>query len=141
MTMVSVRNERMSGASSGRVGHEPAKPALVEAFRSACASGDADLLAALLSDHVRVVFDSGGEVAGTGSAANGVSEALQLIDLALDGGPRELELRSMNGTTGLIARRNDEVAAAILLDADGDRVCDVWIVMAADKLAHWNRCR
>jgi len=138
---VSVRNERMSGASSGRAGHEPARPALVEAFGSACTSGDADLLAALLSDEVRVVVDSGGEVAGTGSAANGVSEAVQLIDLALGARPLELELRSINGTTGLIARRNDDVAAAILLDADRDRVCDVWIVMATDKLAHWNRCR
>ena len=129
----------MRRASSRRAGHEPANPALVEAFGSACSSGDRDRLAALLSEDVRVVVDSGGALAGTEIPAFGMREALDLIGAALRTPLCELEPRSINGTTGLLGRRDGAVVAAVLLDADDALIRDVWIVLGTDKLTHWNR--
>ena len=128
----------MRRSSKGRAGHEPANPALVAAFGSACSSADHGRLADLLSDDVQVVVDSGGELGGTASAARGPADAARAIGTAL-GAPLELALHSINGSTGLVGRRNGDVVAVILLDGHDGRVDTVWIVLAADKLAHWNR--
>ncbi|MEV5149325.1 RNA polymerase subunit sigma [Streptomyces sp. NPDC052727] len=115
---------------------------IAHAVRHACADGDADRLASLLNPDAIAFFDGGGKVrALTRSVTGSGGVARSLVALFARHPRTTLHTRSANGRTGLVARYDDQVAAAISLDITGSRVVHVWVVLNPDKLRSWNRPR
>jgi RNA polymerase sigma-70 factor, ECF subfamily len=113
---------------------------VVRAFRIACQAGNRVGLAATLAPDVTVVTDSGGKVRIARHVVRGVDHVSRfLVTLLARQRAIGVSEHAINGQTGLVFRRNQQVAAVISLNIHRDRVRDVWIVLNPDKLRRWNR--
>ncbi|MFD0502939.1 hypothetical protein ACFQ0G_08625 [Streptomyces chiangmaiensis] len=113
---------------------------LARAVRQACMSGDAELLASLLSPDAVAYFDGGGKVRASTKPVRGSRQVADSLLTLLE--PRRhttLSTRSVNGRTGLVARYDHQVAAVITLDIADHEVTEVWVVLNPDKLHSWNQ--
>lgn len=114
--------------------------ALAHAVRQACVSEDADLLTSLLCADVTAFFDGGGKVRALSRPVHGNRQVAQSLLTLLAHRPRTtLTTHAVNGSTGLVARYDRQVAAVISLDIADRRVAQVWVVLNPDKLRSWNR--
>ncbi|CAM5447106.1 RNA polymerase sigma factor [Streptomyces spiroverticillatus] len=112
----------------------------VRAVRQACAHGNHEALAALLTDDVTAYFDGGGKVRAPVRPVTGDENvARSLITLLSACRRTTVDTWPVNGRTGLVARCDEQVAAVITLDLVHSRVAQVWAVLNPDKLRSWNR--
>ncbi|CAM5602517.1 MULTISPECIES: RNA polymerase subunit sigma [Streptomyces] len=115
---------------------------IAHAVRHACADGDADRLASLLTPDATAFFDGGGKVRALTRPVTGSGRVARSLLTLLARHPRTtLHTHPANGRTGLVVRYDDQVAAVITLDITGSRVVQVWVVLNPDKLRSWNRSR
>lgn len=113
---------------------------IVRAVRQACANQDAHLLACLLSADATAFFDGGGKVRALSRPVHGNDQVARSLLTLLRECPRTaLDLRSVNGRTGIVVRYNRRVAAVISLDVADHRAVQVWVVLNPDKLRSWNQ--
>jgi RNA polymerase sigma-70 factor, ECF subfamily len=130
----------MMRAAGGGGRRESADADLAAAVQDALRTGDDARLAVVLGPDVRVVVDSGGALPEAIEPAHGPDDGLRLLLLAL--GPSDaLDIRphSVNGRTALLCRREGRVVAIVAVHGRIGRVQDVWVVLSAEKLSHWNR--
>lgn len=114
--------------------------ALARAVRQACLTGDADLLASLLSPDATAYFDGGGKVRTPTRPVHGSRQVAHTLLTVLARCPRTtLTAQPVNGRTGLVARYDHQVAAVVTLDVAEHRVGQVWVVLNPDKLRSWNQ--
>lgn len=107
-------------------------------FRAACAAGSVEALGALLAEDVTAWFDGGGKLRTADRPVRGRAEVTRavLALLAPRPGTRVAE-RSVNGSTGLVVRVDDRVAAVVLWRARDRVITDVWLVLNPAKLRGW----
>ncbi len=113
---------------------------VVRAFRIACQAGDRVGLAATLAPDVTSVTDTGGKVRIARHVVHGVDRVSRFL-VSLLARQRAITVfeQAINGQTGLVIQRDQQVVAVVSLNIHGDRVRDVWIVLNPDKLRRWNR--
>ncbi|WP_369226948.1 RNA polymerase subunit sigma [Streptomyces sp. R39] len=132
----SLRTRRAQSASPCR------QDDIAHAVRQACADEDAGRLVSLLAPDVTAFFDGGGKVrAPTRPVIGSEGVARSLLTLLARHPRTTLRTHPVNGSTGLVARYDDQVAAVVTLDVAGSRVVQVWVVLNPDKLLSWNRPR
>ncbi|QIY66137.1 sigma factor [Streptomyces sp. RPA4-2] len=132
----SLRTRRAQPASPSR------QDGIAHAVRQACADEDAGRLASLLTPDVTAFFDGGGKVRTVTRPVTGSEGVARSLLTLLARHPRTtLRTHPVNGSTGLVARYDDQVAAVVALDVAGSRVVEVWVVLNPDKLRSWNRPR
>lgn len=125
---------------------QPASPRrqdeIAHAVRQACADEDAGRLTSLLTPDATAFFDGGGKVRALTRPVTGSEGVARSLLTLLARHPRTtLHTHPVNGSTGLVARCDDQVAAVVTLDVAGSRVVQVWVVLNPDKLRSWNRPR
>jgi RNA polymerase sigma-70 factor, ECF subfamily len=112
---------------------------LAHAVRRACVKEDAGLLASLLCPDVTAFFDGGGKLRALTRPVHGSRRVAHSLLTLLARRPRTtLTTHSVNGSTGLVARYDHQVAAVISLDIANHQVAQVWVVLNPDKLRTWN---
>lgn len=112
---------------------------LAHAVRRACVNEDTDLLASLLCPDATAFFDGGGKVRALARPVHGSRQVAQSLLTLLARHPRiTLTTHSVNGSTGLVVRYDQQVAAVIGLDIANHQVAQVWVVLNPDKLRSWN---
>jgi RNA polymerase sigma-70 factor (ECF subfamily) len=119
--------------------HEHPDTALVRAFARACEMEDVGGFAVILRHDVTVVVDGGG-VAVTAEPVQGAGVAVGLLLRVLWTIPDSIwAVQSVNGSPGVVARRERKVIAVVGLDARRARISAVWLILNPQKLEHWNR--
>jgi RNA polymerase sigma-70 factor (ECF subfamily) len=134
-------------------GDGPERDRVVQAFRLACESGDLDGLLAVLDPRVTLRSDGGGRIsAATRPVVGGEAVARFLLGI-LFGAPApswterygsatpRLEIRPVNGQTGIVVHLGDQPALVAALAVTGDRVAAVDLVVNPDKLTAWRTDR
>ena len=112
---------------------------IVLALWRACESGDEDAVAGLLHPDVTVLTDGGGKVRVPVEPVHGSRRSARLLVRLLATAPDMVATpQSVNGHAGLVFRRDDSVIGVLSLDARGDTVHDIWIVLNPEKLRRWN---
>lgn len=112
---------------------------LLSALDRACADGDEERLMSLLDSEVTVVTDGGGRAGRPLGTASGVIGAARLlIDLYAQRPPLRSAEQSVNGESGLLLRRHDEVVGVLALAVHRGKITEVWLVVNPDKLRQWN---
>ncbi|MEU4689747.1 siderophore-interacting protein [Actinoplanes sp. NPDC023714] len=107
---------------------------------AACAAGDLGAAEALLAADVVAVCDGGGPAPGAADPVRG-SGAVALLLIGVLGRPgADLSVASVNGRPGLVSRRPDGTAVAVVAARCGTtRVSALWIVLNPAKLRGWHR--
>lgn len=121
---------------------------VVEAFLEAANGGDVDRMISMLSKDVTSRADGGGKFPAarrTVSGAHAVATYLCGLfrpsagKIRLMGGPAEIHRARVNSDAGLVVVVKDRVLGAIVLDLDANRIREVRIQLAPDKLARFHR--
>jgi len=128
----------------GRTRRERARPeaqeaaALAASLRGAYLADDPAAVARVLGPDVRVVVDDGGAGATPLPVAVGVASGMALLRGVL-GEPAllRLEVRPMNGRSGLVASRDGAVVAVVVPTGAAGAVGHLWVVADPRKLGHW----
>jgi RNA polymerase sigma-70 factor, ECF subfamily len=111
---------------------------LLAAFAQACASGDLDALRRLLADDAIACSDGGGKAAAALRPIHGADRVARFfVGLSRKLGDRSVTIAEVNGETGLVVRGDGGVYAVATVEADGDRVRAVHVVVNPDKLRRW----
>ncbi|MCS5713694.1 hypothetical protein NVV95_03910 [Herbiconiux sp. CPCC 205716] len=108
-----------------------AEPAALRELRLALALADRPALEAVLDGSVGLVADRG----RAATPVRGRVPVARVLLGELDGA--ELHAHSVNGQSGLVARRGGRVVAVVLAEVEHDSVVRVWLVTASAKLARW----
>lgn len=112
---------------------------IVLALLRACESGDEDAVAVLLHPDVTVLTDGGGKVRAPVEPVHGSRRAARFLVKLLATAPDMVATpQAVNGHAGLVFRHDDRVIGVLSLDARGDSVHDIWIVLNPEKLRRWN---
>lgn len=135
---------RPSRARRGRARHEAeavaAATAVTTSLRNAYLAGDAPALGRLLGPDVHVVVDRGGDASLP--VAVGVASGLTLLHGPLGDAPSlRLDVRPMNGRSGLVASRDGRVFAVVVADGVVGAVDHLWVVADPEKLRRWGEPR
>lgn len=105
----------------------------------ACESGEEDAVAELLHPDVTVLTDGGGKVRVPVEPVHGSRRAARLLVKLLATAPDMVASpQSVNGHAGLVFHHDGKVIGVLSLDARGDSVHDIWIVLNPEKLRRWN---
>jgi RNA polymerase sigma-70 factor (ECF subfamily) len=113
---------------------------LVHTFALACRTDNRPALDAVLALDVTALVDAGGRLRVDPSPAHGVEDVSRLLRSLLSRQPElVMTAQSVNGTTGLVGRRDIAVVAVMSLEIVGNRIHQVCIVLNPDKLRSWNR--
>ncbi len=110
---------------------------LAAEFLRACTEGDLPALLSLLTEDVELVADGGGKAAAAGKPVRGADLVARfLLGIARLGPDGWTATPAMvNGGPGLVARDADGRPFAVLaLEAAGDRIAAVRIIVNPDKL-------
>ncbi|GAA4151926.1 sigma-70 family RNA polymerase sigma factor [Phytohabitans flavus] len=108
---------------------------LVDAFLAACARGDLDGLVRLLDPDVVWHGDGGGKVSAVLPVAHGaVAVARALIGFTRTW-PGEVEVVTVNGAPGIVARDTGGVLTVVAFTVDGGRIVALDAVRNPEKLA------
>ncbi|MFF9564718.1 hypothetical protein ACF1AJ_15340 [Leifsonia sp. NPDC014704] len=113
-----------------------AAAALTAALRDAYLAGDAPAVGRLLGPDVHVVVDRGGD-ASLPVAIDFASGLTLLHGLLGDPASLGLDVRPMNGRSGLVASRDGRVFAVVVADGAVGAVDHLWIVADPEKLRRW----
>lgn len=125
--------ERRAGAVT-RERHD----ALVEAFATACATGDLAALTAVLDPDVTLLSDGGGRVSAARRPVVGADRVGRfLLGLAAKRPDAETVPVGTADGIGFLIREEGEPTALMVLRVAGDRIADVWMIRNPDKLTQW----
>ncbi len=111
---------------------------LLDAFQNAIMSGTPDGLAALLSDDIHLIADSGGKATAIRRSLQGIDEVSTFLAGGLHRYWRNLEWvrTDINGSRGLLIRMDGETAAAVSFSYDTvNRLSGIYIMRNPDKLS------
>jgi RNA polymerase sigma-70 factor (ECF subfamily) len=114
---------------------------VLAAFALACASGSTDQLLHLLAPDVVLVSDGGAEVHAARRPVIGVDRVGRLLANLVRrvSDHATIEFHHVNGEPGLLARRGGQAWFVVALEADGDRVRSIHLVINPDKLRRIDR--
>jgi RNA polymerase sigma-70 factor (ECF subfamily) len=109
---------------------------LLQAFVAACADGSIDEFRRVLTEDVVLVSDGGPKVHAARRPVRGVDRVGRLLGNLVKRVPSGavLEFHRVNGEPGLLVRRNGAPWYVVALEADGDRVRSIHLVINPDKL-------
>ncbi len=116
---------------------EAAKAALIHRFTAALEARDEQALLGLFAPEAVWTADGGGK---TGAGLHPIVGADRITRLVIGiwdrfwGADRSLEVATINGETGLILRRGDQIAGTLSIATDGERILAVYAVVNPDKL-------
>jgi RNA polymerase sigma-70 factor (ECF subfamily) len=114
---------------------------LTQQFAAACASGDIDCLAGMLTDDVVVWTDGGGKVRAALRPIVGPAKAARFLTAIAPTIPPGAELGQalLNGQQGLVIVHDGVAINAIVLDIAGGQISGVRIISNPDKLRAVNK--
>ena len=130
--------ERVRGERKRFETSEAAKAALLRRFTAALDARDEPTLLALFAPDATWTADGGGKTAAAPRPIVGAERIVKLVINLREkfwAANRVLEMASVNGETGLCVRDGDQVAAAMAIDTDGERIFAVYAVVNPDKLS------
>ena len=109
---------------------------LARRFLDACTTGDMDGLVALLADDAVAWADGGGKFAAARRPVVGVTRVARFLAavVAKWRSSGDVHIDAVNGGLGLSLHVDGRLRGVITLDAGGDRVAQVFIVVNPDKL-------
>jgi RNA polymerase sigma-70 factor (ECF subfamily) len=112
------------------------KQELLQAFVTACSSGDPEALSKVLAKDVILRSDGGGKVHAALKPILGKGRVVRFIfgimkKFPVDGVPQVVRI---NGEPGLVIRTERGVKTVLTLTSVGDQITDVWLVSNPDKL-------
>jgi RNA polymerase sigma factor (sigma-70 family) len=111
---------------------------ITERVMTAATTGDLAGLLSLLAPDVRWTADSGGKAIASRRPIVGAGKvATFLVDLFRAGrqpGDLRIEVVNCNNTPAMAAYRGDHLDGVILLEIDGDRIADCYVIRNPDKL-------
>jgi RNA polymerase sigma-70 factor, ECF subfamily len=114
--------------------------ALVQAFRTACETGDLAGLTRLLDPEVTAVSDGGGRIRAALRPIYGADKVGRFLMGALSKRPEVVaEEREVSGEPGLALLYGGAVVGVVSVGVRGTLISDVWMVLNPDKLTAWNR--
>ncbi|MFB7409134.1 RNA polymerase sigma factor SigJ [Streptomyces sp. NPDC056202] len=126
-----------------RAAREPEPPTGLQArvikdFKQAWEAQDIAALVGLLNPDATVVVDGGGLVGAALRPITGAGEIARYIVAIGDMAPgMTLEVRSVNGRPGLVARRGGTTVTVAAFGFEGDRITHIWAVRNPEKLQPW----
>lgn len=110
---------------------------LVRELRVAWEQRDPAEIATILHRDVELVVDGGAEPGAGGGLVRGPGEvATALVELLPPDGA--LAVAGVNGSPGLVMRRDGRVVGVLCLATHRQLIDRLWMVSAAAKLGHWN---
>jgi RNA polymerase sigma-70 factor (ECF subfamily) len=113
---------------------------MIRLLRRVVERGDFDELAAILAPGVALLIDGGGQVVVTHDPIRGVVDvSARLLALLGPGTGLSVTEQSVNGQSGLLARRGHLVVGVLTVNTRDDRIADIWVVVNPDKLRSFNR--
>lgn len=126
------RKHAVPGADQGR--------RLLEAFLSACRSGEVGAFVNILADDVSVSTDGGGKVNAARNVILGLNNAAKFFVgvYALQPPAVSGEPATINGCPGVILRTHGRVYCALWFETDGEKISAVYSMLNPDKLRHLN---
>ncbi|UGQ11398.1 RNA polymerase sigma factor SigJ [Yinghuangia sp. ASG 101] len=107
---------------------------LVAAFSQACLSGDLDALMRLFDPAVVLRADGGGKVRALLSVKHGARDVAEFLLAVSTGAVVDVEVRSVNGTPGLVLRESGGAVSVVAFLVDRDRIVALDVVRNPDKL-------
>ncbi|WP_206488345.1 RNA polymerase sigma factor SigJ [Rhodococcus sp. KRD162] len=111
---------------------------VVRAFAMASGGGDMSLLVSLLAPDVTLVSDGGGRVTAARNPVVGSERVARFIrGITAKATDLDWSIEPVNGLSGIVIRRSNQVVGVIGLGTADDVVSDIWIVLNPDKLRHW----
>jgi RNA polymerase sigma-70 factor (ECF subfamily) len=111
---------------------------IVANLKSAWESGDLGRLVQLLDPSVTAVVDGGGIVSAPLEPVLGAEAVARLlIEVLARQSDLTIQVTTVNGAAGLLARAGAETMAVMSLDASGDRILHIWAVRNPTKLGAW----
>ncbi|HEU4694667.1 MAG TPA: RNA polymerase sigma-70 factor [Vicinamibacterales bacterium] len=116
---------------------EAAKAALIHRFTAALEARDEQALLGLFAPEAVWTADGGGKTGAGLYPIVGADRITRLVIGIWDrfwGADRSLEVATINGETGLILRRGDQIAGTLSIATDGERILAVYAVVNPDKL-------
>lgn len=116
---------------------ESAKAALIHRFTAALEARDEQALLGLFAPEAVWTADGGGKTGAGLYPIVGADRITRLVIGIWDrfwGADRSLEVATINGETGLILRRGDQIAGTLSIATDGERILAVYAVVNPDKL-------
>ena len=116
---------------------EAAKAALIHRFTAALEARDEQALLGLFAPEAVWTADGGGKAGAGLHPIVGADRITRLVIGIWDrfwGADRSLEVATINGETGLILRRGDQIAGTLSIATDGERILAVYAVVNPDKL-------
>jgi RNA polymerase sigma-70 factor (ECF subfamily) len=113
---------------------------VVRHVKEAWETKDIPALVGLLDPAAVMTADGGGLVGTVLRPVEGGARIAQYMVAIADKAPGlELLERSVNGTPGLVARRDGVVATVAAFDVSGGRITRIWVVRNPEKLGPWVR--
>jgi RNA polymerase sigma-70 factor, ECF subfamily len=112
---------------------------MLEAFATACTSGDLAALERLLADDAVMHSDGGGRVSAARKLVSGRNDVARFILGVMRfyaGAALSFELREINGLPALVIGSAGKVINVLSVSVDGDQVHAIYSVLNPDKLAH-----
>lgn len=110
---------------------------LMYEFLKACQDGDVTGLVSLLSEQITLYSDGGGKVPSALNPIYGVDKVVRfLISVAAKTSKKDLSIRlcEINGMPGMVAYTSSTPFTSIILDLDGSKIRNIFIVNNPDKL-------
>jgi RNA polymerase sigma-70 factor (ECF subfamily) len=118
----------------------PRQRETTERFLAACSTGDLAALLEMLAPGVTLVSDGGGVAKAARRPIEGADKVARfLIGIAEEGTDLDVQFALVNGTVGIIGYAGDHAQLVALLDTDGSRIDNVYLVVNPQKLAHLHR--
>ncbi|BCJ47515.1 hypothetical protein GCM10010168_18730 [Actinoplanes ianthinogenes] len=107
----------------------------------ACVAGDLGTVEALLAADAVAVCDGGGLVPAATGPVRGAGEVALLLIGVLGRPGTDLSVEDVNGRPGLVLRRRDGTAVAVVAAArcGATRLTTLWMVLNPAKLHGWHR--
>lgn len=136
--LVSRAKARVEAAQVRHVTPASAQRRLLAAFQTAIANGNPAALAGLLSQQVELSADGGGKVSALAHVLHGESDVLSFIskDLHQYWVGYEWDLTGINGSDGIVLRKDGHAMVAVTFSYDADGLASgIYIVRNPDKLA------
>ena len=132
---------KMGLVGEGALHREAESEYWVRKLLSALGNGQVNEVVALLAEDVTLISDGGGKVLAAvrpiRTRASVVSFLFGLANKApRDGNPVHIDIRSINGQTGVILRSDEGIDTAVLLHVEGDAIRSIYLVRNPDKLKH-----
>ncbi|MGD8326216.1 MAG: RNA polymerase sigma factor SigJ [Sphingomonadales bacterium] len=133
------RAKRRIGDKPNINGHQGEELSLMEAFVSACASGDLEQLKGLLSENAQLHSDGGGKRLAARnviySADHVARFILGVLKQTRERSGLKVERATINQAPGMLISDDDGLQTAMVLEGHNGRIQDIYMQRNPDKLA------